>query len=160
MDLRSYDGQCVRVIMDNGEIIDGICCYNNEEYNEHEFGRCDECLEFVYLLIYKSEIKSIESLENHTGPYGRFLDPYGRLEEMAAEDGIDAIVDVLFCEENEHVMRMLNCLDKYLDPWFGKGFPRYETLGALSELVESTDDEAIKAEAERLLELWKPKSQD
>ena len=157
MDLSQYDGQCVRVTLVDGDIIDGICSYNCAEYNEHEFGCSEEGIEFPNLLLYKSDIKSIESLENHTGPYGRFLDPYGRLEEMAVEDGFDMILEVLLCEEKEHVMRMLNCLDKYSDPCYSYDFPyRYETVGALMELADSTDDEDIKAKAERLIELWAP----
>ena len=155
MNLSQYDGKCVRVILVDGNIIDGICSYNGSEYNEHEFGCAEEGIQFPNLLLYKSDIESIESLEEHTGPYGRFLDPYGRLEEMAVEDGIDMILEVLWCEEKEHVMRMLNCLDKYMDPSYGYEFPcRNETIGALMELVDSTDDEDIKEEAQRLIDLW------
>ena len=38
---------------------------------------------------------------------------------MIVEDGIDSIKDVLFDGEKEHILRLLNCLDKYLDPYYG-----------------------------------------
>ncbi len=156
MNLKQFDGLCVRIIDIHGDIIDGICSYNNADYDEHEFGRYEESLEIVSYLFYRSDIQSVESLENHTGPYGKFLDPYGKLEEMAARDGIDSITDFLFCDDNEHVMRMLNCLDRYLDPYFGYDFPcRAETLDALEELCRTSDDNDIIDEAQRLIELWK-----
>ena len=155
MELHLFDGQCVRITDVRGDVFDGICCHNNADYNERIFGHYEESLEIVNLTFYKSDILSVESLEEHSGPYGRFLDPYGKLEIMAAEDGIESIKDLLFCEESEHVMRMLNCLDKYLDPYFGCAFKcAAETIDALRELVDATDDMAIKAEAERLIELW------
>lgn len=68
---------------------------------------------------------------------------------------MDSIRDLLFSEENEHVMRLLNCLDKYLDPYFGYELPYYgEILDALRELLTQNQDGAIQEEAERLLELW------
>ena len=156
MNLAQYDGQCVRIIDTFDEVFDGICTYNNEEYNEHEFGCCEESLELINMIFYKSQIKSVESLENHTGPYGKFLDPYGTLEEMTIQDGIDSIKDVMFCEEDVHVIRLLNCLDKYLDPYYGYTFPwREETIDALCELYQTTENEAVRNEAERLIDMWK-----
>ena len=52
MNLREYDGQCVRIIDNRGDAFDGICSYNNEEYSEHEFGRAEECLQIENLLFY------------------------------------------------------------------------------------------------------------
>ena len=137
---------------------DGICSYNSADYNEHEYGRNEDGLQILNLLFYRSDISEVESLEEHEGPYGKFLDGYGKVEEMAVEDGIDGIVDVLFCDEKEHVHRMLRCLDKYFDPNYGHEFPwRYETIGALHELLNVTKDEYVKVAAERLITIWGPK---
>ncbi|MBO4351803.1 MAG: hypothetical protein J6A01_12790 [Proteobacteria bacterium] len=156
MNLNQFDGKCVRITDIHGDVFDGICSYNNADYDEHEFGIFEESLQIVYVIFYRSDIQSVESLEDHTGPYGKFLDPYGKLEEMAAQDGIESITEMLFCEENVHVIRMLNCLDKYLDPYYGCKFTcRSETIDALEALCDSTSDKEIKEEAERLIEMWK-----
>lgn len=157
MNLKRFDGQCVRIIDSDDIAFDGYCSYNHSEYNEHEFGRAEDGLEIVNFLFFESDIKSIKSLEGHTGPYGRFLDPFGKLEEMNVQNGLDSILDVLFCEDNEHVLRMLRCLDYYFDPENHCEFPyQREAYGALMELVESTTDETVKAEANRLVDKWRP----
>lgn len=157
MDLSKFDGQCVRITLWNGDVYDGICIYNDWEYDEHEFGVPEESLEMMNCLFYKGDIKTIESLEGHTGPYGRFLDPFGKLEEEAVQDGIIGIEEGLFCEENEHVLRMLRCLDKYLDPGSGHVFPcRNETFELLRELIKYSDDDNVKEEAKRLIDKWEP----
>ena len=38
MDLRQYDGKCVRIIDAEGNVFDGICRYDYAEYNEAEWG--------------------------------------------------------------------------------------------------------------------------
>ena len=91
MRLKQYDGQCVRIDCVDGNVYDGICSYNDKEYNEQEYGRHEECLVMVNFLFFKSDIIAIESLENHSGPYGKFLDPFGKLEEMNVQDGLDSI---------------------------------------------------------------------
>ena len=110
MDLSQYDDKCVRIIDDDGEIYDGICMFNSAEYCEAEFGRAEDALQITCFLFYKSHIREVISLEDHTGPYGRFLDPFGHLEEVAAEDQ-DLIDEILECEEPEHVARMKRCLE-------------------------------------------------
>ena len=157
MKLKQFDGQCVRIVDFYGNTFEGVCCYNNAEYNEPEFGRCEECLQIVNFLLYKSDIKEIESLEGHSGPYGKFSAPFGTLEEMNVQDGLNSILDVLDCEDPEHILRMLRCLDYYFDPKNCCDFPcRWEAYGAIMELEDSTDDEIIKREAGRLLDKWRP----
>ncbi len=154
MDLCQYDNQWVRIIDKRGDKFEGLCTYNHAEYNEHEFGRAEDCLQMIYFLFYESDILSVESIGDHHGIYGRFDDPYGTFEIMTVEDGFDSILEVLECEEKDHIMRLLNCLDRYMDPGFGYEFScKYETIGALQELIDSTDDEDIRQEAERLIEI-------
>ena len=157
MKLKQYDGQCVRIDCVDGIVYDGICSYNNKEYNEQEYGRPEECLVMVNFLFFKSDIIAIESLENHTGPYGKFLDPFGKLEEMNVQDGLNSILDFLDCEDPEHVLRMIRCLDYYFDPKNHCEFLcRDEAYNALMKLEDVTDDETIKAETRRVLDKWKP----
>ena len=151
MGLREYDGQCVRIIDNRGDAFDGICSYNSEEYSEHEFGRAEECLQIENLLFYRSDIQSIKSLENRNGLYEKFLDPYGKLEEMTVKDGIDSIQDVLFSEEPEHVRRLLRCLDKHL----GDLPCRAEVMESLKELANNAEDADIQDAAARLVRRWK-----
>ena len=153
--LKQYDGQCVRITDRYGGVFDGICRYNDAEYDRGEWGRNEEGLQIESFLFFRSDIRSVESLEEHDGPYGRFLDPFGKLEELTVEDGIGAIRDVLFSEEKEHVLRLLNCLERYLDPEFGKDLPCADEIpDALRELVRYDPDPAVRERAEGLLERW------
>ncbi len=155
MDLAGYHGQCVRVTDWNGDVFEGICSYHHPDYNAHEFGRREECLQILDYLFFKDCIRHVESLEEHTGPYGRFSDPYGRIEETAVQEGIDSIREVLFGEENEHIRRLLRCLERYLDSDADAMFScRGAVIVALRELYETTDDDAIRTEAKRLIETW------
>jgi hypothetical protein len=157
MNLKRFDGQCVRIIDLDGIAFDGYCSYYHSEYNEHEFGRAEESLEIVNFVFFKSDIKAIKSLEGHTGPYGKFSAPFGTLEELNVQDGLNSILDVLDCEESEHVIRMLRCLDYYFDPKNRCEFPcRSEVYTALMKLADTTDDESVKAEMNRLLDKWRP----
>ena len=151
-DLKKYDGLCVRIIDSNGDAFDGICSHNSEEYDEHEYGRCEESLQIENFLFFKRDIKEIQSLEENSGPHGRFLDPYGKLEIMTVEDGIDSIEDVLFSEEDEHVIRLLNCLEEYLDPNSGLEVSDHEEIiKALRKLLEVNSNIAIQEKAWKTL---------
>ena len=57
-DLKKYDGLCVRIIDSNGDAFDGICCHNSEEYDEHEYGRCEESLQIENFL-FSYQLRSI-----------------------------------------------------------------------------------------------------
>ena len=114
MKLSGYDGQCVRILDRFGDEFDGVCTYNGAEYDEHEFGRAEESLQIESFLFYKSDFKSVRVLEDEGGEYGRFRDPYGKLEELTVADGTDAILDALDSDEPEHVQRLLRCLRAHL----------------------------------------------
>ena len=118
MKLSDYDGKCVRIVDFEGDVFEGICSYNNEAYMEHEYGVHEECLQLANFIFYRSHIKDIESLEGNCGPYGRFTSCYRRLEELNIEDGINSIREVLFSEENEHIFRLLLCIDRHLDTYY------------------------------------------
>ena len=80
--MRQFDGQCVRVVDDDGHVFDGICVYRDKEYCEIEYGKKEDCLEIESFIFFPSYIVSVESLEGNSGPYGRFLDSYGDLEML------------------------------------------------------------------------------
>lgn len=155
MKLQEYDGKCVRIVDSDGAVFEGICGYYNKAYNKHEYGRNEESLKIVNFQFYRKDIRDIESLEEHQGPFGRFSSAYGLIEEMNVRDGIDSIEEVLFSEEEEHIYRMLSCLEKYLDPCHEDEFScRSEVLKSLRELLMMNVNEDIRKKAGQLLEKW------
>lgn len=151
MDLSRYDGQCVRVIDDEGNVFDGICTHNSREYCMHEFGRDEECLQIEGFLLFPSYIVSVESLEGNSGPYGRFLDPYGDLERMTVQDGLDSIQEALDSEEGEHVVRLLRCLSDYIVEKRDAVW-RDQLPDVLRGLLDSNGDEEVQTAAKEVLE--------
>lgn len=154
MGLREYDGMCVRIVLNEGDVYEGFCSHNSAEYGEHEFGRAEESLQILSFLIFKSEIRDVESLEGREGPYGMFSEPYGALEEMTVEEGIDAIAEVLFSEETEHICRVLCCLEKYFLPGGSYRLTcRAPLIDVLKELLTVSQDARIRDGAETLLDM-------
>lgn len=149
MKIDKYNDKCIRITTDYGEVFEGICTHNDKEYMFHEFGVNEEALQFPNLLVYKSQIKKIENLENINGPYGHFSEPYGRLEEIAVEDGIDMIEEVFFGECNEHIYRLLLCLEN------NKPKETKELITMLESLIKYNEDDAIKEKAKELVKKWK-----
>ncbi len=157
MDLKQYDGKCVRITTIWDEVFEGYCNYNSAEYNEHEFGTDEDCLQMVCFLFYGSQIREIASLEDVSGPYGKFSAPYGLLEESASVDGTVLIDEFFDSEDPEHIVRMIRCLK---DRLCGK-IPMPDNITrqdleawleeSLKNLVKYNDDEAVRAEAKDLL---------
>ena len=114
MKLSKFDGQCIQIEDNSGDLFEGYCSYNSAEYNEHEFGNDEEGLELPGMLFFKSDIRKVTSLEDHQGPYGKFTSSYGKLEEMIVEDGVDMIDEVLYSEDPEHINRLLLCMEDHL----------------------------------------------
>jgi hypothetical protein len=155
MNLKKYDEKCVRIEDTEGNVFEGICWYSDHEYNDHEWGRDEECLQMANFLFFKKDIRKIESLENHRGPYGKYTAAYGLLEEMNVKDGIDSIESELECEEDEHVLRLLACLEYYMEPVGEYALPwRAEVIELLRKFRRYTDNEEIAAEIDRLLKKW------
>ncbi len=154
MKLHEYDGLCVRIVGSGGDLFEGFCSHNDAQYGKREFGRAEESLQILTFLFFESEIRDVESLEGNEGPYGMFSEPYGNIEEMVVEDGIDSIGEVLFSEETEHVYRLLLCLEKYLIPGGSYRLAcRGQLIDILKELLTVNRDERIRTEAETLLEM-------
>jgi hypothetical protein len=119
--LSKCDNKLVKIKCTNEEIIEGICIYNNEEYNEHEFGRKEEGIQIENFLFYKTDIKKIEIIDE-------FSSDYGTLEELIVKEGIDSISDVLYGEEDIHVYRLLRYLNDYFKTNKKESFPHLNTL--------------------------------
>ena len=150
MKLSKFDGKRVRILTVWGDELDGICQHNSADYNFHEFGKDEEGLQLSCLLLYKSDIKRIKELKKG------FPTPFGKLEEMTVEDDVDIIDEVLFCEEDESVLRLLACMESRL----GSGLPcAPEALVLVQKLCDETQSEPVRAAALRLLRAAKPDSE-
>ena len=152
MDIERYDGLHVRITDIFGDVYEGICEYDSVDYCEHEYGIDEDALRFPGLLLRNSIIAEVVSLEDCDGPYGKFSEPFGKLEEIAFEDGPILIDELLFCEEDEHVMRMLNCIEHH---FITSGEPlrewNDELIDLLKELPWFTEDIAILEKADHLI---------
>ena len=156
MNLSMFDNRCVRMTTVDGEVFEGLCSCCHEECTEHELGRAEPCLQMLSFLFFPRDIAQSASLEGHSGPHGRLSAPFGRLEELMLEDGIDSIIDsikdALFSEEQEHALRMLNCLETRLHSCASCESQSLHAVPALLwELAAWTSGDAVKAAAERLL---------
>ena len=153
MKLSQFDGQCVQIEDCNGDVFEGYCSYKSAEYNDIEFGCDEEGLQMPNMLFYKSDIRKVTSLEDHEGPYGKFSAPYGKLEEMAVEDGLTMIDEVLLSEEPEHIYRLLLCMEDHLKSPDDSLFDDCEGLIELLKnlLVLMSGDAKIKAKAQALI---------
>ena len=98
MNLVKYDNKLVRIIDSDNNQYEGICSYNNEEFNECEYGTNEESLDIICIKFYKSDIKEVEIIN-------KFSKDYGKFEESIIES--DLIDEVFDSEENEHIYRLL-----------------------------------------------------
>ena len=131
MKLKKYDGKPVRITEASGDIYEGICTYCNKEYCEHELGRRQDCLEIVNFQFFPEDIRRIENLEDCRTAYGHFSSPYGKLEVMNVLDGVDGITEQLYCEEEEHIWRLLLCLENY---------PHAEQIDGLQDVLREAQN--------------------
>lgn len=175
MNLRSFDNKCVRITTVDGEVFEGVVSYLGREYVYHEYGKDEEALNLTPILFGKSEIALIESLEEVEGPFGHYSEKYGLLERKCLHWGSDMIEEILECEDDIQILRMLECLKDNLEeialravpgqaPWrLGNGVTEEEDdedkqgpiyLGemerALDELIKYNNNEKIVREAKKL----------
>ena len=151
MNLQKYDGQCVRILCTDGFTYEGRCEYYHEEYCMHAYGREEPCLEIVNFLFFAEEIERIDSLEKINGPYGRFSAPFGRIEVLNAEDGADSVADQLFSDTEEHVYRMLCCLEQLFSAGKAEMLSREEVDGILTDLLQTEISPSCREKAQALL---------
>ena len=102
MNLVKYDDKLVRITDTDNNQYEGICYYNNKEFNECEYGTNEESLDITCIKFYKSNIKKVEIID-------KFSKDYDNLEELIVKD-IDLIDEVFESEEDEHIYRLLLCI--------------------------------------------------
>ena len=102
MNLVKYDDKLVRITDTDNNQYEGICYYNNEEFNECEYGTNEESLDITCIKFYKSNIKKVEIID-------KFSKDYDNLEELIVKD-YDLIDEVFESEEDEHIYRLLLCI--------------------------------------------------
>ena len=88
LNIGNYDGKRVRITEANGEVFEGVAAYYNKDYCEHEYGRREPCLQIANFTFFRSDVKAIETLR------GQYAAPYGRIEELNFQDGIDSIEQI------------------------------------------------------------------
>lgn len=152
MKLSKYDNKRVRIVTPQGEIFEGVCSHNSKDYTFHEFGKNEESVQLPYFLFYKRDIKKKEILPDE-GPYGGYSGRYGLLEETAVCDGADAIEEVLSCEDDEHIRRLLLCIKDHMALPDAGGLPDAEVLDKLLKSVPGQLEEKTLEEIERLTKL-------
>ena len=62
MKLSAFDDKYVRITDGSGDIFDGLCMYNSDEYMLSEYGREEEALEIDHWLFYRWQIKNVTLL--------------------------------------------------------------------------------------------------
>ncbi|MBQ9551704.1 MAG: hypothetical protein IJU96_02970 [Clostridia bacterium] len=149
MKLSAYDGQCVRVTLKDGSVLEGACQYNSAEFNEAEIGPDEDGLEIAHWLFCQSEIETVELIDENN-PYRA---PFGTIEEETLLNGLYAIMDVLiYDEEPRNAERLLNCMEYYLSrPTDSVPFGRLTAKEVLAQAVQNAPDDGIRQRCSALL---------
>ena len=92
MNLKKYDNKRVRFIDYENNIIEGISEYYTKEMADAIYGIDSECLKITCFLFRKEEINNITIIDE-------FTNPYSRLEEIAVEDGMDLVDEILYSDK-------------------------------------------------------------
>ena len=141
MNLRRFDGRCVRIVTVYGEVYEGTVSYDAKEYALHEYGRDEEALHLTPIVFYKSDILSVISLEDVNGPFGHFSEKYGLLEKKCLEWGTDLIEEVFDSEDDIQILRMLACMSDHFQSLVGRAVPGMAPWRSGKSLPESEDGE-------------------
>lgn len=145
MNLKRFDNKCIRLEDIFGDIYEGICQYNDREYNYHEYGEDEESLDLSNIFFYKSIIKKVTILKDG------FKDKYGKLEEVVIESGTDLIEEVFEGEENISIYRLLFCIEDKIHSFKEK--EKEELKKLLDTLIKYNDDDKIIIEAKKIKEI-------
>ncbi len=149
MNIAKYNDKCIRLEDIFGNIYEGIAVHNNIDFNECEYGINEESIQLGCIMFRKSCIKKIESLENHKGPFGKFSNKYGKLEEDIIDGGIDLIEEILESEENIHISRLLLYI-KENKPVFSEE-ETIKLIEDLNTLIKYNQDNQIRKQAQEII---------
>ncbi|MBR2577737.1 MAG: hypothetical protein IKE38_02285 [Erysipelotrichaceae bacterium] len=145
MKLSDYEGRKVRLICKDGGVYEGLAGHNSVDYNYHEYGVDEEGISISYFLFYKSDIEDIRIVDE-------FANPYGLIEELTISDGFDLVEQTLTGEDDTAIIRLLECLRKYLDPDSEEKIKyENEVLELLKTQLKYYEDEKIKMLTEDIL---------
>lgn len=151
MKLSKYDNKCIRLEDIFGDVYEGICSYNNRDYNMHEYGKDEECLQMSHIMFFKSIIKSVVALEDNNGPYGVFSNKYGKLEEAVIEYDLDLVDEVFDSEEDISIIRLIYCLEDKVR--FFSLENKNKLLELVNRLIKYNENNEILDEANKLKKL-------
>ena len=139
MDLKKYDGKCVRIVTAWGEEFEGVVSYDDREYALHEYGHDQEALRLTPIIFYKDDISSVVSIEDVNGPFGHYSEKYGLLEQKCLEWGTDLIEEVFESEDDVQILRMLSCMKDHFQSLAHRAVPGMAPWRSGKRAVE--DDE-------------------
>ncbi|MBR4727608.1 MAG: DUF3850 domain-containing protein, partial [Clostridia bacterium] len=63
MNLSDYDEKTVRVTLKDGDVFEGVCTHNSDEYNLDAIGRAEESLDIDNWNFFRSEIERIALID-------------------------------------------------------------------------------------------------
>ena len=142
MDLKIFDGKCVRIITVWGEEYEGVAIYDDEEYALHEYGHEQEALRLIPIIFYRDNISGVISLEDVNGPFGHYSEKYGLLEKKCVEWGSDMIEEVFDSEDDIQILRMLACMKDHFQTLADRAVPGIAPWRSGMSMPESDDDES------------------
>lgn len=86
-----------------------------------------------------------------------YIEPYSDKEEKIVCSGMKAINLVIKEGSDDEIMRLLNCLDKYLDPYYGFNLSYADDIfQELHNIIDGSNSLEIKEEAQHLVESYEP----
>ena len=138
MKLNKYDNKLVRLTTFEDDVFEGICVFDNIDYNEAEYGESEESLTIQCLKFYKNSIKNVSIID-------KFSSKYGLLEEVISNDGADLIEEVLDSEDDTHILRELYYLKDH------KELITDEVKVLIKELLKYNKNEDIIKEGNNLI---------
>ena len=138
MKLNKYDNKLVRLTTFEDDVFEGICVFDNIDYNEAEYGESEESLTIQCLKFYKNSIKNVSIID-------KFSSKYGLLEEVISNDGPDLIEEVLDSEDDTHILRELYYLKDH------KELITDEVKVLIKELLKYNKNEDIIKEGNNLI---------
>lgn len=140
MELREFSHRRVRITDTDGRVFEGFCRYLDAEAGEVIYGRSEEALVIANFLFFVSSIRSAETIEAYSGPYGL-------IEEMNGEDDPGMVQDVLETEDDDSVGRMLVWLRDHPDAL------DEQLRGILKQLAADAQSPEIARSARALIEI-------
>ena len=142
MKLNKYDNKLVKITTIEDDIFEGICSYDNVEFNEAEYGESEESLTIECLKFYKNSIKDVSIID-------KFSSKYGLLEEVISNDGTDLIEEVFDSEDDTHILRELYYLEDH------KELINDEIIKLINTLIKYNKNEDILKEGNKIIKEYK-----